>query len=69
MNSGRDVLSVSLSAHDPKRTSRGIFNFEEIRLRLAEWETATHNGELKLLRPLVRNRSWGLPIVLAVFRR
>ena len=31
-----------------------------------QWETAAHNGEVKLLRPLVGNRRWGLPIVLAV---
>jgi hypothetical protein len=33
------------------------------------WETAVHDGQLKLLSPLVGKRRWGLPIVLAVSRK
>jgi hypothetical protein len=31
-----------------------------------EWETATDGNQIRLLRPLIGNRRWGLPIVLAV---
>jgi hypothetical protein len=31
-----------------------------------QWEMASDNGELRLLRPLLGSRRWGLPIALAV---
>jgi hypothetical protein len=31
-----------------------------------QWETATDNEELRLLKPLFGNRRWGLPIAMAV---
>jgi Phosphodiester glycosidase len=31
------------------------------------WETQTTGDDIKLLRPLIGNANWGLPIVLAVF--
>jgi hypothetical protein len=34
-----------------------------------EWETKFEGGDIKLLRPLLGSRRWGLPIVLAVFPR
>jgi hypothetical protein len=33
------------------------------------WETTVQDGQIKQLKPLVGNRRWGLPIVLAVLRR
>jgi Phosphodiester glycosidase len=34
-----------------------------------EWETAVRDGDLQLLRPLLGSRRWGLPIVLAIYRK
>jgi hypothetical protein len=33
------------------------------------WETTVQDGQLKLLKPLIGNRRWGLPIVLAVLHK
>jgi hypothetical protein len=34
-----------------------------------QWEIATRGSEVRLLRPLLGNRRWGLPMVLAVLAR
>jgi hypothetical protein len=33
------------------------------------WETTVQDGQIKLLKPLIGNRRWGLPIVLAVLHK
>jgi hypothetical protein len=33
------------------------------------WETSVHDGQLKLLAPLIGTRRWGLPVILAASRR
>jgi hypothetical protein len=33
------------------------------------WETTVQDGQIKLLKPLIGNRRWGLPIVLALLHK
>lgn len=62
-------LDLALNLDGGPIACQGISTANFKRDFCGEWETSVHSGQVKLLRSVIGNRRWGLPIVLAVLPR